>query len=115
MVVFGLMLWVAGFLAKFAVGGTAVSAILFGNSGFSKSAFGVRDLPVNSQLHEGGFTDDNAESMSNYFYDLPTTIARRNQHIFPTGAGSLRLHNLPDVFSRSGFSISSSSFLYPSS
>ena len=52
--------------------------------------------------------------MSTYFYDLPTTQHRRNRYIYSTTTdGGLRIVNLPELFLRTGFSTSPSTFIYP--
>ena len=63
----------------------------------------MEERTINSQsepqMYFGKLRDD--MDMSMYFYDLPTTPARRNRHIYPaTGKGGLRVVNLPEVFSR---------------
>ncbi len=51
--------------------------------------------------------------MVNYFYDLPTTSKRRNRYIYPTNSlGSLKIANLPELFSRKQFK-RLSPYVYP--
>jgi hypothetical protein len=72
-------------------------------------------LVVIYQVYKGELLDEDVETMSNYFYDLPTTISRRNRHIYPSSKkGGLKTHNLPDVFARAGLPIDSLAFVYPS-
>lgn len=48
-------------------------------------------------MYSGELAEDIAEGISTYFYDLPTTSLRRNQHIYPkTGPGGLKFFNAPD-------------------
>ncbi|KAJ3505081.1 hypothetical protein NLJ89_g7601 [Agrocybe chaxingu] len=66
------------------------------------------------KVYEGSLSDENKpESMSNYFYDLPTTNKRRNRYIYPS-PGGLRIVNLPEVFAKSSFRASPPTYLYPS-
>jgi UDP-glucose:glycoprotein glucosyltransferase len=52
--------------------------------------------------------------MSTYFYDQPTTSRRRNSYLYPnTTPGSLRIFNIYEVFGRTGFRVSPSTFVYP--
>ncbi|KAF8164188.1 UDP-glucose:glycoprotein glucosyltransferase-domain-containing protein [Mycena galopus ATCC 62051] len=56
--------------------------------------------------------------IENYFYDLPTSSARRNRYIFPAsgpgaGGAELRIVNLPEVFGRTGFRVAPGTFVYP--
>lgn len=64
------------------------------------------------QTYAGNLTDD--VDMSVYFYDLPTSMARRNRHLYPvSGAGGLKVANLVDVFSRVKAQPVPSDFIYP--
>ncbi|KAF5311086.1 hypothetical protein D9619_007791 [Psilocybe cf. subviscida] len=66
------------------------------------------------QVYSGQLTDnDRGETMSNYFYDLPTTSKRRNQYIYPSGSAALRVFNLHDLFTQTLFLASPASYLYP--
>ncbi|KAF5378749.1 hypothetical protein D9615_006978 [Tricholomella constricta] len=70
---------------------------------------------LQEQVYTGKLSDQHNETVSTYFYDQPSTGLRRNRYIYPaTTAGSLRIINLPDLFSRTGFRLAPSSFLYPS-
>jgi len=62
------------------------------------------------QLYTGELSEEKANIISTYFYDLPTTALRRNRHLHPSGA--LRFVDLPDLFSRVGIH-SHKSFIYP--
>lgn len=54
------------------------------------------------------------ETMATYFYDQPSTSQRRNRYIYPASAlGSLHVFKLPELFSRTGFFVSASSYVYP--
>lgn len=67
-------------------------------------------------MYQSELTDEDAERMATYFYDLPTTAKRRNEYIHPsTKAGSLRIFGLPELIERNGLKSSSGSFLYPGS
>jgi UDP-glucose:glycoprotein glucosyltransferase len=83
----------------------------------NKYRLGVIPIPPSLiaalQVYSGKLTDDSVESMSNYFYDLPSSTKRRNRHIIPGSApGSLRIFNLPEIFSQTDFKTSASSFIY---
>jgi len=71
-------------------------------------------LAIISKVYEGVVSDETrGESMTNYFYDLPTTSKRRNRYIFPPNSpGSLKIANLPDLFSRKQFN-RLSPYVYP--
>lgn len=59
-------------------------------------------------MYSGKLAGDIAEGISTYFYDLPTTNVRRNQHIYPgTGPGGLKFFNAPDFLA--------GAFVYPPS
>ncbi|KAG6827591.1 hypothetical protein H0H92_011214 [Tricholoma furcatifolium] len=69
---------------------------------------------LSEQIYSGRLTDAHNETLGTYFYDQPTTGLRRNRYIYPSdGPGSLRVFNLPDLFSRTGFHVEPSSFVYP--
>lgn len=64
------------------------------------------------QVLAGNLTD--SANMSVYFYDLPTSVARRNRHIYPADTpGSLKVANLMEVFSRVKAWPVPSDFVYP--
>jgi hypothetical protein len=110
------LMYSVGFRTGLTARDTATAAVHSGYGSFLNGFFSRSKFTRVPQMQEGVLTDDNTQSMSNYFYDLPTTNLRRNQHIYPSStAGSLRLYNLPDVFARTGFSSASSTFLYPGS
>ncbi|KAG5641244.1 hypothetical protein DXG03_005668 [Asterophora parasitica] len=70
---------------------------------------------LQKQVYEGKLSDEHNEIMSTYFYDQPSTGLRRNPYVYPAKTpGSLRIFNLPDLFSRTGFLVEPSSYLYPS-
>lgn len=66
---------------------------------------------MNVQLYTGELPEESPETLSTYFYDLPTTSIRRNRHIFPSGS-ALRIVNLPELSSRVGIH-SYGAFNYP--
>uniref|UniRef100_A0A8H8CJL8 Glycosyltransferase family 24 protein n=1 Tax=Psilocybe cubensis TaxID=181762 RepID=A0A8H8CJL8_PSICU len=70
---------------------------------------------LQEKVYAGVLADDaERETMSNYFYDLPTTSKRRNKYIYPAaGSKSVHIVNLPEVFAKSRFRLSSSAYLYP--
>ena len=59
-------------------------------------------------------TDDHADDIENHFYDLPTTMKRRNRHIIPvaSGNGGVRVASLPDLHQWAGLNTSSDMFVY---
>ena len=58
--------------------------------------------------------DEHAETLSTYFYDLPTTAKRRNVYIHPSNKpGSLRIVGLPELVEGSGLSSEPGAFMYP--
>ena len=60
-------------------------------------------------------TDTDADNIENYFYDLPTTMKRRNRHIVPVGDGDgLRIASLPNLHQQAGLNDSLTMFIYPS-
>jgi UDP-glucose:glycoprotein glucosyltransferase len=61
-------------------------------------------------VYDGQVTPDQVTNISTYFYDLPTTDSRRNRYIHLPTVG---IFNLPDLFSRTSFHVSATSFLYP--
>ncbi|PPQ69221.1 hypothetical protein CVT24_000018 [Panaeolus cyanescens] len=68
------------------------------------------------KVYEMELTDENAgETMSNYFYDLPTTSKRRNKYIFPTGSTAAvnRIANIPEIFNQLKMESSSWTYVYP--
>ncbi|RDB27081.1 UDP-glucose:glycoprotein glucosyltransferase [Hypsizygus marmoreus] len=70
---------------------------------------------LQEQVYEGKIKEEDNEAMSTYFYNLPTTSLRRNRYIYPESTpGSLRIFNLPQLFSRTGYRVSSTGFIYPS-
>ena len=51
--------------------------------------------------------------MANYFYDLPIASKRRNAYIYPSqSTATLKIVNIPSLFSRIGFKVPSS-YIYP--
>ncbi len=79
------------------------------------SSIRIEEL-LHVQVFANELSDDFGEDVSMYFYDLPDTEKKRGQYIFPTpGTGSLRIFNLPEVFSKAGLTLESSAYLYPGS
>ncbi|KAG9313493.1 glycosyltransferase family 24 protein [Chiua virens] len=79
---------------------------------------------LQEMVYTGVITDDDIPLMPTFFYDLPSTLRRRNPYIHvnsPSGHGqksdrssSLQMFNLPELFSKSGFHGSDGSFVIPS-
>ncbi|KAJ6489844.1 glycosyltransferase family 24 protein [Mycena sanguinolenta] len=69
---------------------------------------------LQESLYAGKLSDEMPEgqSISTYFYDLPTSSARRNRYIFPA-SGDLRIVDLPQLFKRTGFRAARAGFVYP--
>ena len=71
------------------------------------------------QIYEGKIKDEQAESLSTYFYDQPTTDKKRNRYIYPTATGGLKIVNMVELFARTGFEAfvavegKGSAFVYP--
>ncbi|TCD67335.1 hypothetical protein EIP91_000256 [Steccherinum ochraceum] len=69
---------------------------------------------LQAELYADTITDDDSASMSTYFYDLPSSLKRRNKHIFPSKkTGSLKILSLPDLNARFGLPLSEGAFVYP--
>ncbi|KAF8549596.1 hypothetical protein OG21DRAFT_1515006 [Imleria badia] len=77
---------------------------------------------LQEMVYTGGITDDDTPLMPTFFYDLPSTLPRRNPYILvnnPSGrghavdGGSLQIFNLPEVFSKAGFQTMGGSFVVP--
>ena len=53
--------------------------------------------------------------MATYFYDLPTTLKRRNMFIYPaeSGPGRLQVYNLPAVSKEVGVKWDELDYVYP--
>ena len=67
---------------------------------------------IQYKVYKGELTDE--DSVSTYFYDLPTPARRRNMSIHPAAkAGSLRVFSLPELIERNGLRSTPGSFLYP--
>jgi hypothetical protein len=66
------------------------------------------------QVYSGLITDADADSIENYFYDLPTAMKRRNRHIVPVGnGGGVRAISLPALHQQAGLNASPAMFIYP--
>ncbi|GJF00041.1 glycosyltransferase family 24 protein [Phanerochaete sordida] len=69
---------------------------------------------IQEAVFAGTLTDDDAENVENYFYDLPSTAARRNRYIYPSDkTGGLRVVNLPELLGNARFPGGSDAFVYP--
>ncbi|KAJ3001154.1 hypothetical protein NUW54_g6613 [Trametes sanguinea] len=69
---------------------------------------------IQMKVYKGELTDEDAGSISTYFYDLPTTAKRRNTYIHPTQkAGSLRIFALPELIEKNGLNSTAGAFIYP--
>ena len=65
-------------------------------------------------MYQGELTDEHAERLSTYFYDLPTSSKRRNMYIHPSmKPGSLRILSLPEVIEGNGLKSTPGAFVYP--
>jgi len=79
----------------------------------------IADAP---QVYTGEITDDDTPLMPTFFYDLPSTLPRRNPYIFVDSPGrghtlngsGLQMFNLPEVFSKASFQTTDRSFVVPS-
>ncbi|KAF9239780.1 glycosyltransferase family 24 protein [Melanogaster broomeanus] len=79
---------------------------------------------LQEMVYTGELTDADASLMSTFFYDLPSTLSRRNPYIFvksgPPSSGhlqdgaGLQIFNLPELFSKTGFKQQDGSFVVPS-
>lgn len=75
-----------------------------------------------AQVYTGEITDDDILLVPTFFYDLPSTIPRRNPYVFVNSPGrghtldgsGLQMFNLPEVFSKAGFQTTDHSFVVPS-
>ncbi|KZT24849.1 glycosyltransferase family 24 protein [Neolentinus lepideus HHB14362 ss-1] len=73
---------------------------------------------IQEKVYIGEITDADAESVSTYFYDLPSTAKRRHSLIYPAVStsnkpGSLQIRSLPEVFARAGKYIDIEGYLHP--
>ncbi|OCH94043.1 glycosyltransferase family 24 protein [Obba rivulosa] len=69
---------------------------------------------VQEQLAAGVLSDSDGERISTYFYDLPTTIKRRNQYVYPSSkSGSLRIVDMQEAIARASFPSQHGSYIYP--
>ncbi|KAF9495097.1 glycosyltransferase family 24 protein [Pleurotus eryngii] len=65
---------------------------------------GLQTTYLQERLYTGELKEDAAETISTYFYDLPSTNERRNRHIYPSSdANSLRIYSLPEVLADTGY------------
>ncbi|KAG6330916.1 hypothetical protein ID866_8172 [Astraeus odoratus] len=76
---------------------------------------------LQEMVHIGEITDADSPVMSTFFYDLPSTMSRRNPYIFTKSGGGqgsdgqrLTIFNLAEVFSTVGFTLKDGSFVVPS-
>ncbi|GJE88514.1 Thioredoxin-like domain-containing protein [Phanerochaete sordida] len=69
---------------------------------------------IQEAVFSGALTDDDAENVENYFYDLPSTAARRNRYIYPSDkTGELRIVNLPELLASAKSPSGSNAYVYP--
>ncbi|KAF9225915.1 hypothetical protein BS17DRAFT_777873 [Gyrodon lividus] len=78
---------------------------------------------LQEMVYTGEITDTDASLMPTFFYDLPSTLPRRNPYIFVKSAAGgghlldgtgLQMFNLPELFSKAGFEQKDGSFVVPS-
>ncbi|KAI6043927.1 glycosyltransferase family 24 protein [Pisolithus marmoratus] len=75
---------------------------------------------LQEMVYVGEITDADAPSLSTFFYDLPSTVTRRNPYISvnvkaghnPDSRG-LEIFDLTELFSRTGFATDENSFVLP--
>ncbi|KAE9396725.1 glycosyltransferase family 24 protein [Gymnopus androsaceus JB14] len=67
---------------------------------------------LQEEIYAGHLTDDDNETISTYFYDLPTTRRRRSKYVLPS-KDNLEIVSLPELLSESGFGVTPASFVYP--
>ncbi|KAI0676218.1 glycosyltransferase family 24 protein [Trametes maxima] len=66
------------------------------------------------KVYKGELTEDDAEKLSTYFYDLPTTAKRRNMYIHASQKpGNVRIFSLPELIERNGLNSTPGAFVYP--
>ncbi|EJC97612.1 uncharacterized protein FOMMEDRAFT_171561 [Fomitiporia mediterranea MF3/22] len=79
---------------------------------------------LQEKVYMAEISDENADTIDTYFYDLPSTDLRRNRYIFPStsskpgplgSVSGLRIVNVPEMFEKSGFAPGSGAYLYPES
>ncbi|KAF4586958.1 hypothetical protein EYR40_010976 [Pleurotus pulmonarius] len=64
---------------------------------------GLQTTYLQERLYTGELKEEAAETISTYFYDLPSTNERRNRHIYPSSdANSLRIYSLPELLVDAG-------------
>ncbi|KIJ61523.1 glycosyltransferase family 24 protein [Hydnomerulius pinastri MD-312] len=77
---------------------------------------------LQEMVYMGDITDADAHLMSTFFYDLPSTLSRRNPYIFAKSTASgghsldgtgLQMFNLAELFSNAGFEQKDGSFAVP--
>ncbi|KAF8309108.1 hypothetical protein DL93DRAFT_2217500 [Clavulina sp. PMI_390] len=67
------------------------------------------------QIYNGKLQDSDELDMSVFFYDLPSTVKRRNKYIYPSSkAGSLKVFDLPLLFDQVALDRATLDYLYPS-
>ncbi|KAI0367405.1 glycosyltransferase family 24 protein [Pilatotrama ljubarskyi] len=81
---------------------------------YLQGEFGEQLQHLQYKIYKGELTDEDAERLSTYFYDLPMTAKRRNTHIHPTQkVGGLRIYSLPELIERNGLKSTPGAFVYP--
>ncbi|TFK48915.1 glycosyltransferase family 24 protein [Heliocybe sulcata] len=68
---------------------------------------------IQEKVYMGEIRDEDADKVSTYFYDLPSTAKRRHPLIVPSSSGSLQIRSLPEVFSRVGRGLGVEGYLLP--
>ena len=67
------------------------------------------------QIYSGEISDNDAEQIDNYFYDLPQSSSRRSRYVhLNQQSNSVLMISLPDVFNKVGYLPPASAYLYPS-
>ena len=57
--------------------------------------------------------DSDSINMSTFFYDLPSTLKRRNKYIYPAPGENIRVIPLPDLYLEANITETAGSFVYP--
>ncbi|KAH8825012.1 UDP-glucose:glycoprotein glucosyltransferase-domain-containing protein [Flagelloscypha sp. PMI_526] len=66
---------------------------------------------LQEKVFRNELTDDDADKMATYFYDLPGTSKRRSEYILPSPSAPLRIANLPDLVEVTGLRTDHAVFL----
>ncbi|KAH7906009.1 glycosyltransferase family 24 protein [Hygrophoropsis aurantiaca] len=77
---------------------------------------------LQEMVYLGEITDEDTPTISTFFYDLPGTSSRRNAYIYASNpaagghalaASSLRVFNIPELATRTGFNVGPGAFVTP--